>query len=306
MRLSFAVGVALTTVVTVFACSSTTVESSSGNPSLDGSIVDDDGSVVDQDGNVVPVDGAKGSLVDVSTAQVTVNGKSRSYLIAVPKSYAAARSYPLILVIHGDGGDGPSMRQYHPLDAETGDAAIVVYPTGTDNGWDHDTPFAQNDDQQYIEAIVGAVKSSHNVDGARVFGVGWSSGGFLVNQLACRRATLFKAIVSHAGGAPYETPGQYDAAGYPKCGSGAGVPALVTHGGSDTTVTPDSGDYSAKTWAHLVGCDPDTRADTTPSPCKKHTGCPAGKAVTYCQIPGNGHGIWTQAIAVEWAFLKAL
>jgi polyhydroxybutyrate depolymerase len=248
--------------------------------------------------------------VNVTNEKVTVSGQARGYVLAVPKTYAASRSYPLILVIHGDGGDGASMRQYHTLDDATGPDAIVAYPTGANQGWDHDTPFAQNEDQLYIEALVAAVKGKYTIDAARVFGVGWSSGGFLVNQLACRRPGLFKAIVSHAGGAPYENPpnDQKDAAGYQKCTSGAGVPALVTHGAADSTVTADSGDFSAVFWAHLDGCNVDTgaRVAATPDPCKMHASCPAGKNVTFCLIPGNGHGIWSQAIPVEWAFLKAL
>jgi polyhydroxybutyrate depolymerase len=304
MRLPFAFGVAAATVLTVLACSSSSNPGPAGTSGADGA-GGDDGAVVDPDGNVVPADSGPAG-VTVTTEILAPSG--RDYLLVVPKTYVASRSYPLILVIHGDGGTGSTMRQYHPLDDTTGDAAIVVYPSGTARTWDLTTAFAQNDDQQYIEAVVAAVKGKYTVDAARVFGVGWSSGAFLVNQLACRRPGLFSAIVSHAGGAPYELPQQLDADGYQKCASGAGVSALMTHGGSDTTVQPDSGDFDAQFWAHLDGCNPDasTRVDTSPAPCQKHVSCPAGKAVTFCLIPGNNHGVWAQAISVEWAFLQAL
>jgi polyhydroxybutyrate depolymerase len=313
MRSSFVCAVWLSVSVSVVgfglavgACSDTVVQRVTTNPEVpEGGMVLDDGAVVDQDGAVVS-DGAKGSLVDLSTG--TVNGFTEAdrgpYTLAVPKNYDAARKYPLIVVIHGDGGDGAGMRNYHPLDDETGSDAIVVYPTGNGHTWDQSTPFDSNPDQQYVEALINAMKAKYSID--RVFGVGWSSGGFLVNILACRRAGIFKAIVSHAGGQPYTEP--KDVNGYNICVGNPTYPALITHGANDGTVDPSSGDYDAQFWAHYNGCDQDpaNRTDVAPSPCKTHASCPAGKPVTFCLIPGNGHGVWSQAIPTEWAFLKAL
>jgi polyhydroxybutyrate depolymerase len=293
-------------VLSVVACSDTVVQRVNGPDIPEGGTQLDDGAVVDQDGAVVTPDGDKPSLVDLSTG--TVNGFTEAdrgpYTIAVPKNYAATKKYPLIVVIHGDGGDGASMRNYHPLDSETGSDAIVVYPTGNGHTWDQGTPFDSNPDQQYVEALINAMKVKYSID--RVFGVGWSSGAFLVNILACRRAGIFKAIVSHAGGQPYTEP--KDANGYNICAGNPTYPAFITHGANDGTVDPSSGDYDAQFWAHDNGCDQDpaNRTDIAPSPCKTHAGCPAGKAVTFCLIPGNGHGVWSQAIPAEWAFLKAL
>jgi len=294
-------------VLAVVACSDTVVQRVTTNPAVpEGGMELEDGAVVDSDGAIVTPDGAKPSLVDLSTG--TVDGFTEAsrgpYTIAVPKSYAASKKYPLILVVHGDGGDGAGMRSYHPLDNETGSDAIVVYPTGNGQTWDQGTPFDSNPDQQYVEALVNAMKAKYSI--ARVFAVGWSSGGFLVNIIACRRAGIFDAIVSHAGGQPYTEP--KDANGYNICAGNPTYPALITHGANDGTVDPSSGDYDAQFWAHANGCnqDPDARTTVAPSPCKTHAGCPAGKPVTFCLIPGNGHGVWSQAFPTEWAFLKAL
>jgi polyhydroxybutyrate depolymerase len=147
------------------------------------------------------------------------------------------------------------------------------------------------------------MKAKYSID--RVFAVGWSSGAFLVNILACRRAGIFDAFVSHAGGEPFSEP--KDANDWYICQNNPQYPVLITHGSADGTVEPNSGDYDAQFWAHYNGCnaDPNARIDTPPPPCKKHVSCPTGKDVTFCLIPGNGHGIWSQAIPVEWAFLKA-
>lgn len=307
MRSFFVCVPAVAMVLAVFACSETVVHRVSGNPDVpEGGTQLEDGAIVDQDGAIVTPDSDKPALVDVSTG--TVDGFTEagrpSYVVAVPKSYAASKKYPLILVVHGDGGDGASMRNYHPLDGETGSDAIVVYPSGNGQGWDQGTPFDSNADQQYIEALVNAMKAKYSID--RVFGVGWSSGGFIVNIVACRRAGIFDAIVSHAGGQPYTEP--KDANGFNICAGNPKYPALITHGANDGTVEPSSGDYDAQFWAHYNGCnqDPAARTDVAPSPCKTHAGCPTGKPVTFCLIPGQGHGIWSQAIPTEWAFLKSL
>ena len=305
MRPFFVGAPAVAIALLVLACSDTVVQRVTTNPAVpEGGTVLEDGAVVDQDGALV-TDGAQGSQVDVSTGSLDAFKDGRaSYVIAVPKTYASTKKYPLIVVIHGDGGDGASMRSYHPLDDETGSDAIVVYPSGNGQSWDQGTAFDSNPDQQYVEALIKAMKAKYSID--RVFGVGWSSGGFLVNILACRRAGLFNAIVSHAGGQPYTEP--KDANGYNICVGNPTYPVLVTHGASDGTVDPSSGDYDAQFWAHYNGCDEDpaNRTAVTPSPCKTHAGCPTGKPVTFCLIPGNGHGIWSQAIPTEWAFLKAL
>jgi polyhydroxybutyrate depolymerase len=311
MRPYLACAPAVAMVLTVFACTETTVQVVKLDPEVaEGGTVTEDGAVVGPDGEVIdPPDTSippKPSLVNVKSESLTGFTDQRgAHTIAVPKNYAATKQYPLVLVIHGDGGDGAGMRAYHPLDDATGSDAIVVYPSGKVNTWDLSTPFDQNTDQKYVEALIAAMKSQYSIDAARVFAVGWSSGGFLVSQLTCRKA-LFKGIVIHAGGAPFENPGAKDADGYEVCPGLPKVPALVTHGTNDGAVLVSSGAFAAKHWAHYAGCDPETRVATTPAPCKKHAACPADKPVTYCEIPGQNHGIWNDAIPTEWAFLKAL
>lgn len=308
MRLFLALGLAGAMVVAVFACSDDPV--ATANPDVpEGGRITEDGAIVGPDGDLVLPDRPKPSLVDVTMANIDGFGARADYAIAVPKTYVATRSYPLVLVIHGDGGNGVGMRGYHPLDDETGDDAIVVYPSGKSNTWDLSTLFAQNEDQKYVEALIAAVKTKYTIDSAKVFGVGWSSGGFLLSQLTCRRSNIFNAIVIHNGGAPFELPEneQKDSNGYLLCPNATKVATLVTHGDQDGTVQPSSGDFAAQHWAHANGCNADTnqRVDATPAPCKSHASCPTGKPVTFCLVPGN-HGVWSQAVPVEWAFLKAL
>lgn len=266
----------------------------------------EDGAIVGPDGEIIKPDADKPSLVNVTTGNLDGYGVRPDYTLAVPKTYSASKKYPLVLVIHGDGGTGAGMRSIHRLDDTTGDDAIIVYPSGKAATWDLSTAFQDNEDQKYIEALIADMKGKYSIDDARVFGVGYSSGGFLVNILSCRRSGIFRGIGVHAGGAPFEIPETKDSDGYQLCPNQPKVAAFIAHGTSDGTVEPSSGDFDAKFWAHYNGCDPDNRVDTTPAQCKKHANCPAQDPVEFCLVPGLGHIPWDQSPELEWAFFKAL
>lgn len=246
--------------------------------------------------------------VNATTETLEVGGVAREYALAVPKDLTD-RVYPLVLVFHGDGGSGPGMRAAHTFDAASGDEAIVAYPTGLDRGWDIYTPSATNQDIAFVEALVEALASKYRIDLGYVFGVGYSSGAFFINKVACRNSAFFRGIVSHAGGAPDE-PDDPDATAWPngftKCkGQSDGVAAMVVHGAEDTTVTVDGGEFTAVYWSALDGCA-ETRSSTTPAPCMKYDGCPAGKTVLFCLIPGLGHVVWDRGAEEGWAFMQSL
>lgn len=250
------------------------------------------------------------STVKVTNETLDVEGTVRSYTLGVPSSYDPGRTYPLVLVFHGDGGDGPEMRKDHPIDAYSGDEAIVAWPTGLGKGWNLYEPSSTNNDMKFIEALVAALSGKLTIDSSRVFGVGYSSGGYFINQLACRKNGFLRGIVVHAGGAPNE-PNDPEAgvwpSGYTKCkgqvaAPEGGVATMAIHGANDS---PEGGEFVATYWAALNGCQ-DTRSPTTPSPCENYEGCPTDKPVVWCKIPGLGHAVWESGVKEGWAFIKSL
>lgn len=253
-------------------------------------------------------DAAKGPNPTVTNESVSVGGKTRTFVLVVPETYSAAKKYPLVLAFHGDGGTAASFRAYYKFDTYSGEDAVVAYLDGLGQTWDIER-LAPNPDVDFAMATVDAIKAKVSVDAARVFATGWSSGGFFVNRLACMKSTSIRGLSSHAGGAVYESdankPHPTYPNGFPKCPGQDKVPAFITHGLSDPAVEPASGDFDASYWAYVNGCQ-DNRAATSPSPCVAHAGCPAGKPVVYCPIPGNGHGIWKEGAKESWAFFKSL
>ena len=139
------------------------------------------------------------------------------------------------------------------------------------------------------------------VDRSRLFATGYSSGGFLANVIACQRSGLLRAIASNAGGAPYKQAQTWPN-GYAKCPDQAPIAMLALHGEDDYGVTLSSGRFSAEYWAYVNGCKTDAMETTGYRECQVYRGCPSGKAVGFCPIPGLGHWVWDHAAAATWSF----
>lgn len=246
-----------------------------------------------------------------TTESLVVGGKERSFVLAVPVEYSNDEAYPLVLVLHGDSGDGPSIRAALPFDSVSGGEAIVAYPSGF-YGWNLYDPAGANEDLAFLLALVDELVGRYSIDPARIFGVGFSSGAFMVNQIACRRPSLFRAIAPHSGGAPSEprdpaaTRWSND---YTRCAGqslGEGPAVMVIHGTADGDVTFDSGDFTAMYWAYVDGCQSTRSSGFSPPPCVAHDACPAGKPVVLCAIPGLGHTLWGSAATAAWDFFRGL
>jgi polyhydroxybutyrate depolymerase len=282
---------------------------SPGAPSGPGTDATDDTDEDDSDAGA-PAKPAPPPMV-VTTESLDVAGKTRSYVLAAPSTYASEKMYPLVLVLHGDGGDGPSIRAGFAFDAVSAQAAFVAYPTGN-RGWNLYDPADRNEDLAFLVALVEALERRFAIDPARVFGMGFSSGAFMVNQVACRRPSLFRAIAPHSGGAPDEprdaTASRWEN-DYTRCAGqtlGNGPAVLVIHGTADREVTYDSGEFTANYWAFVDGCQSTRSTAVAPSPCVLHDACPPGKPVVLCPISDLGHTLWPMAATAAWKFFSGL
>lgn len=237
-----------------------------------------------------------------SAQHVSALGRNRAYTLVVPDGYSPSTPYPLVFVLHGSGGSAAGARAQTDLEKVAGGRAVFVYPDAG-GGWNLDAPASSNGDVALFDAILFTVHNSLCVDPRRVFVTGFSNGAYMANQLACKRGDRIRAVATHAGGGPYETSGgSYDASGNLVC-AGKAVAALVVHGSSDGTVAPAEGQKSVDHWSHANRCGSGTSGTLTP-PCVALDGC--YQPVSVCRIPGLGHGLWTNAGKVTWAFFDAL
>jgi polyhydroxybutyrate depolymerase len=239
----------------------------------------------------------------VGSQGITVGGVGRTYELFVPNGYDGKKSYPLVFMLHGDGGDGAGLRSYFSLEGEAADGAIFVYPDGINQTWfENDNVDALKGDVAFIDAIAASLGKSHCTDKGRVFTVGFSRGAYFSNMLGCLSNSNLRAVVSHSGGGPFNIDGSgttFDNGGNLVCPSPT-TSAMQLTGPGDASETKKARDH----WRRVDGCGNSTSA-YSPSPCVAYNGCGAGKAEVYCEISSIGHEIWSNAPKAIWGFLSS-
>lgn len=176
------------------------------------------------------------SSVEIHRRAIVVDGRERSWLESRPADVAPGA--PLILVFHGSGQTGHIIRAFtgHGFDAlAEREGAIVAYPDGLRRKWNDGRvspafrAAASDVDVVFTDQLVGHYVRSGAVDPARVYAVGYSSGGYFVFRLIHERsAMLAGAATISANQALPQTYGAGD--------SGGEVPVVLIHGNQDPVV----------------------------------------------------------------------
>jgi polyhydroxybutyrate depolymerase len=131
-------------------------------------------------------------------------GRLRQYLVYVPEVFAEADApRPLLLVFHGSGGSAAGIRAATGFDREARRLGFVVaYPEGTGlmRDWaSHRASAAFQagvDDVRFVSDLIVELSRTLPIDSNRIYATGFSSGGHMVQRLACERSALFAAVAS--------------------------------------------------------------------------------------------------------------
>ena len=185
--------------------------------------------------------------------------KDRDYDLSLPASFRCGTPVPLLVVLHGGGGNKDNMRRLVCPGGDLASAACldrvalaagmaVVFPNGSDapgvrllvrggirtwnaGGGQGDTVCVSGDackrgvdDIAYVRALLADVGRRIAVDPKRVYATGFSNGAALAHRLACDAADLFAAV------APVSGENQAALAG---CAPSRPVALLVIHGTQD-------------------------------------------------------------------------
>ena len=145
---------------------------------------------------------------DVQRITLIHGGLERAYFLYQPhRDTGRDDPVPLVLALHGAGGDGGTMlaRVQGTLNALADrDGWLVVYPEAYTRVWDTGggavslRQVPRVDDLGYLEAVIADVSARLKVDPARIFAAGISRGGQASFLLACRLSGRIRAIVSVA------------------------------------------------------------------------------------------------------------
>ena len=147
------------------------------------------------------------------------SGTTLEYYLTVPAGYDGKETLPLVLFMHGFGGDTDrSGYEYFRDKVFKGNYnCILLAPIADNSKGQHwrdrdamgnvaDTAIYKQDDLTPTPALLAArdllkkVKSTYNVDSSRIYALGYSMGGFGTYELATRYPKLFSAIAPICGG----------------------------------------------------------------------------------------------------------
>jgi poly(3-hydroxybutyrate) depolymerase len=124
---------------------------------------------------------------------LSFGGHERAYQLMIP-AQATAGPVPLIVLLHGRGGNGQRpMAAWQGLARDQGIA--LVAPNSLAEGW----AILQGDGPDFFQALIETVKKDATIDGRRVYLFGHSSGGHQALALGPLESEYFAAIAVHAG-----------------------------------------------------------------------------------------------------------
>lgn len=187
---------------------------------------------------------AKSPLVAGTDVHVVLNhgGLERRYQLHLPGQAVAGATLPLVVVLHGGGGNGEQVREQTGF-AELADREgfAVAFPDGTGplrnrlltwNSGGIPVAAVENniDDVGFLRKVVADAQRHAKIDTSRVFAVGISNGGMMCHRLAREAAEVFTGIAVVSG-----------AMNFTAKDASLPIAALLIHGTADGHVRYEGG-----------------------------------------------------------------
>jgi polyhydroxybutyrate depolymerase len=190
---------------------------------------------------------------------------------------------PVVLVLHGGGGDAAGMERLSGFDAAAGRYGfIAVYPDGYRRSWadgrgSSAADQAGVDDVACLGALVTRVDTDDDGDPARTYVTGISNGGMMSYRLACDPGGRIRAFAPVAAGMPAPLDGScHPARPVPMLEIAGTADPIVPYGGGPVTVLGTGGRGEVRSAPETAG---------TPSPA---AGTPGRVAASTCRSPSSG------------------
>lgn len=252
--------------------------------------------------------GAASAAYVAETRSIVSSGISRSFVLARPMTIPLGTALPLVFSLHGDGGNGASMRSALPLEAQATTGAVFIYPNAPGGTFEYYTYDGRSREAVFITDVIAAMNAEFGIDTTRVFVVGFSGGATMTNALGCRLGPgVLRGLGIHSG-TLYPVSNGMGVPDFTYTGNGGvscPLPAAAFIWGElDNTpgVSYVEGQNVRDNYAATQSCS----ATTTPSlvsPCVAYDDCT--RELDWCAIPGMGHSIWSQAAPALWQFIDA-
>jgi polyhydroxybutyrate depolymerase len=174
--------------------------------------------------------------------EILHDGLERRYILYVPDSYDQSKPYPIVIAIHGGGGNADASPAFFQLnDKADQEGFIVAYPEGTGEyisgkllgTWNGGNccgyaKINNIDDVGFIDAMIEKIEIDFNTDTNRIYATGMSNGAIMCYRLACELSDKIAAI------APHSSIGHFT-----ECNLTRSVPTLHIHGVEDPCASYD-------------------------------------------------------------------
>ncbi len=238
-------------------------------------------------------------------ASISVGGKMREYILALPSAYDQNHPYRLVFGWHPLGGSAQQVASggYYGLLKESNGSAIFVSPegqpfSGDSLGWGN----KNGEDIAFLDAMLDLFRKELCIDENRIFSTGFSFGGMFSFAAGCSPTGMMRAVAPMAGNSMVSG-----------CEKGTRPVALMGfHGTEDQVVAIDGGRKGRDIFVERNKCMQTTTTvesswcdglsqNYQPCTCTTYDGCMAGYPVTWCEYKGS-HMPAPSSAATIWKF----
>lgn len=268
-----------------------------GGSGDDGGSVDDLGSPPDL--TVVPdCTGKSMSMTGTQSRTISVGTGKRTYIVHVPPGYDPSKFTSVVFAFHGFTTQATDFVKNIGIEAASDQRnflAVIPQGSGVVPSWNAggccgEAQTFNTDDVGFVKTLLASLRSEFCVDNKRVFAMGHSNGGFMVNRLACEMADDFAAIGPNSAGLVFSP-----------CKPTRPVPVYYMHGDADLVVFYGGGFplgwNGAKNtfdgWGTRNSCTTPAKVTSQSGKvtCQTYAPCAAGADVNLCTISGGDH-VW--------------
>lgn len=239
-------------------------------------------------------------------------GLERTYRLRLPAGYQALESAPLVLALHGGGGDQDQMCDLPGSLAELVDREgfLLLCPQGIGGHWNDGRTtnryrvHRQNiDDVGYLLALLARVEQDYVIDPDRVYVTGASNGGMMTYRLACQAPERFAAAAAIIANLPLDLICEPERPIAIMMMNGSEDPLMPYGGGQVQFLGRELGAVrsapeTAQFWGKANGCQPPAEIreleDTAPGDgtrirLERYGDCESGSEVLFYTVVGGGH-----------------